>query len=64
MNEQNPTFPTGVPGLFASRPIPRPEEEDPLLTAAQQANIGGGFVQGAGIAEILGLYPEFPPPRS
>ena len=62
MNEQNPTFPTGVPGLFASRPIRRPEDEDPLLTAAQQANIGGGFVQGTGIAEILGLYPEFPPP--
>ena len=62
MNEQNPTFPTGVPGLFASRPIQRPEEEDPLLTAAQQANIGGGFVQGTGIADILGLYPEFPPP--
>ena len=62
MNEQNPTFPTGVPGLFASRPIQRPEEVDPLLTAAQQANIGGGFVQGTGIAEILGLYPEFPPP--
>ena len=62
MNEQNPTFPTGVPGLFASRPIRRPEEEDPLLTAAQQANIGGGFVQGTGIADILGLYPEFPPP--
>ena len=62
MNEQNPTFPTGVPGLFASRPIRRPEDEDPLLTAAQQANIGGGFVQGTGSAEILGLYPEFPPP--
>ena len=62
MNEQNPTFPTGVPGLFASRPIRRPEDEDPLLTAAQQANIGGGFVQGTGIADILGLYPEFPPP--
>ena len=62
MNEQNPTFPTGVPGLFASRPIRRPEDEDPLLTAAQQANIGGGFVQGTGFDEILGLYPEFPPP--
>ena len=62
MNDQNPTFITGVPGLIASKPIRRPEDEDPLLTAAQQANIGGGFVQGTGIAEILGLYPEFPPP--
>lgn len=33
---------------------------DPLLTPAQAANIGGGFAPAAGFADVLGLYPAFP----
>ena len=62
MNDSNQSFITGVPGLIAYRPEKRPEDEKPLLTEAQQANIGGGFVPFAGISDILGLYPEFPAP--
>jgi hypothetical protein len=62
MNDSNQSFVTSVPGLTAYRPLKRPEDEKPLLTEAQQANIGAGFVPGMGISDILGLYPEFPPP--
>jgi hypothetical protein len=44
MNDSNQSFITGVPGLIAYRPEKRPEDEKPLLTEAQQANIGAGFV--------------------
>jgi len=33
---------------------------DPLLTPAQAANVGAGFTPGAGVADVLGLYPAFP----
>ena len=47
MNEQNPTFPTGVPGLFASRPI-------------QRSRRGGSFTNGKPNKPILvvDLYKE------
>ena len=35
-------------------------ENDPLLTPAQAANVGGGFAPLAGVADVLGLYPAFP----
>ena len=41
MNDSNQSFITGVPGLTAYRPLKRPEDEKPLLTEAQQANVGG-----------------------
>jgi len=33
---------------------------DPILTPAQAANVGGGFAPAAGLADVLGLYPAFP----
>ena len=35
-------------------------ENDPLLTPAQAANVGGGFAPLAGALDVLGLYPAFP----
>jgi cell division protein FtsL len=37
-----------------------PRDAEPLLTPAQAANVGGGFTPGAGLADVLGLYPAFP----